>query len=78
MDTRDALRDFFVRQGKGDGPLANDHPLLASGLLDSLSIVQLVAFIEAEFAVTIQDVDFDPENFETIDTIAELIARAKQ
>lgn len=75
MDTKGALRDFFVQLGKCEAPPSDDDPLLRSGFLDSLTIVQLLEFIEAEFDVSVQDTDFDPDNFASIDAIAALIKR---
>jgi acyl carrier protein len=77
MDTKGALREFFAQLGKSEAPLADDDPLLSSGLLDSMAIVQLLEFIETEFSVSVQDTDFDPDNFESINTIAALIQRTK-
>ena len=57
----------------GAKDLASDDSLLSSGVLDSLAIVKLLSFIEEEFDVEIADADFDPENFETLKTIAKLI-----
>ena len=46
------------------------------GYLDSFDIVTLVSEIEAEFGVVINGVDILPENFETVDTICDLIKRS--
>lgn len=78
MDISDALRDFFIRTGKSDTPLPDDHSLLASGLIDSLAIVQLLEFIESEFSVTVSDTEFDPDNFESISSITAMIKRMQQ
>jgi acyl carrier protein len=50
-------------------PLKNDSPLLASGILDSLSVLKLVLFLEDQFGVVIGAEDLIPENFETVDAI---------
>lgn len=65
------LRMFFARAGRPD--LAGDEPLLESGILDSLAILKLLAFIEESFGVTVPDEDFDPANFETLEAIEALI-----
>jgi acyl carrier protein len=58
-------------------PLANETPLLESGILDSLGLLRLVVFLEQRFAITIGDADLLPENFATVNTIcAYLRARA--
>jgi acyl carrier protein len=50
-------------------PLTDDTPLLESGILDSLSLLQLVVFLEERFGITVGDADLLPQNFETVNTI---------
>jgi len=50
-------------------PLQDNSPLLESGILDSLSILKLVLFLEQEFGVVMNAEDVIPENFETVDAI---------
>lgn len=50
-------------------PLQNDTPLLASGILDSLSMLKLVLFLEQQFGIVVNPKDLIPEHFETVDTI---------
>lgn len=49
-----------------DDPLTADENLLESGLIDSLGIMKLVAFLEDEFQVSIPPEDLIIENFMTI------------
>jgi acyl carrier protein len=50
-------------------PLKNDSPLLASGILDSLSMLKLVLFLEDHFGIVVAAEDVIPEHFETVNTI---------
>lgn len=50
-------------------PLKNDTSLLESGILDSLSLLKLVLFLEEQFGVAVGAEDLVPENFETINAI---------
>lgn len=56
--------------------VTGDTELLMSGLLDSLSVVNLIAWIETEFGATIDPVDVIFENFETPETIFALTSRS--
>lgn len=58
------------KQHLGDG-----GPLLESGILDSLGVLDLVHFAEQEFAIQIVDEELTPENFHTIDCIADFVRR---
>ena len=57
--------------------LAADALLLENGLLDSLGVLDLVAFLEAEFGITVADDDLVPENFHTLGHIVAFV-EAKQ
>jgi acyl carrier protein len=50
-------------------PLADETSLLDSGILDSLSLLRLVVFLEERFGITIGDADLLPENFASVNTI---------
>jgi len=50
-------------------PLTAETPLLESGILDSLSLLQLVVFLEERFGITVGDADLLPENFASVNTI---------
>jgi acyl carrier protein len=50
-------------------PLADETPLLDSGILDSLGLLRLVVFLEERFGITMDDADLLPENFATVNSI---------
>lgn len=55
-----------------------DTPLLGSGVLDSLSILQLMTFLSEELGIEVEDEDFSAENFATIDSLARFVVRKRQ
>ncbi len=50
-----------------------DTDLLDAGLLDSLTLVQLLVEVEQEFTVEIPLDDFDPDQFRTASSIARFV-----
>lgn len=48
---------------------APDESLFESGLLDSFSLTDLVAELEAEFKIRIPDCDLNPRKFDSISRI---------
>jgi acyl carrier protein len=50
-------------------PLTEETPLLDSDILDSLSLLQLVVFLEERFSMTVGEADLLPENFASIRAI---------
>ena len=56
----------------------NDRtPLLESGIIDSLGILDLVAFLERSFQITLQDDELTPENFANISSIVNLVEQKR-
>lgn len=58
----------------GMRPPSRDTDLTASGLLDSLALVDLLAGLEEEFAIVIDLGDVDLERFRSVDSTAEFVA----
>ena len=73
------INDYISREFVQDPallPLADETSLLDSGILDSLSLLRLVVFLEERFAITMGDADLLPENFASVNAIcAHLRAR---
>lgn len=47
--------------------------LLETGVLDSLGILDLVHYLEAEFGFTVSDEELSPDNFESIAAINQFV-----
>jgi acyl carrier protein len=58
--------------------LDDTDPLLESGIIDSLGVLDLVDFIEGKFAVVVADDELVPENFQNIAKIAAYIQNKRQ
>ena len=56
--------------------LREDEDLLSAGIIDSLGILKLVAFVEEHFAITVPDEDVVYENFCSIQAMAEYLNAA--
>jgi acyl carrier protein len=71
------LESFIVEEialGQGPPSLAPDDDLLASGLIDSLGVTQLVAFLEERFGIAVTDADLVPANFRSLEQMEAYIA----
>ncbi len=70
------LRAFIERDHlDGRVTLADDAPLLEWGVIDSLALADLMAFIEERFAVSVPLEAVTPANFRTLQTIAAMLQR---
>jgi acyl carrier protein len=50
--------------------VGSDASLLETGIIDSIGLFRLVAFLEESFAISVQPEDLLAENFESIDAIS--------
>jgi acyl carrier protein len=58
--------------------LADDASLIAAGVIDSTGVLELIAFLEGEYAIAIAEAEITPENLETIDRIASFVTRKQK
>lgn len=70
IEIQEFLKDAFKDRINNLQP---DTPLLSSGLLDSLGILDLVEFVENKFHITFNGHEMVPQHFETITSLATLI-----
>ena len=70
------IKEFLSRFFKSHD-LQPAEDIFALGFVNSLLAMQLVAFVEKEFAVSVEDADLDLDNFRSIDAISSLIARKR-
>lgn len=72
-----ALKGFITEKLlHGDGAELTDHtPLLEWGIVDSLAMVSLLAFVHKTFDVKIPDAEISPRNFQSIEALRNLIVR---
>lgn len=54
-------------------PIVGDTDLIQSGIIDSLALIRLVAYLEEQFNVKINDWDVTPENFSRVDNIVKYL-----
>ena len=73
---QDALRAFFSERLHVTVPAA-DTDLLATGVLDSLALVELLLQIEIQHGIRVSLEQLDFEDFRTVAGIARFIARER-
>ena len=76
--TESVVRDFLLQEVLYDKELAGlgpDDSLLETELLDSIAIMQIVAFCEQVFDIDIPEEELLPDHFENIRAIARVVDR---
>lgn len=76
MSVAGEIEQFIVQEVASDqqlGSLAHDSDLLAAEVIDSVGIMELIAFLERSYAIKVADEDLDPENFRSVDRIVAFV-----
>jgi acyl carrier protein len=55
--------------------LAEASSLIESGIVDSTGILEVIAFIEEQFEIHLEDAEMVPGNLESIDNITAFVGR---
>ena len=73
----DALESFFAQERAGQNAIvvAPDTDIIGEGLVDSLGIFKLIAFVEETFKVSIEPDEVLVENFQTPRALRNLIVK---
>ena len=70
----DAIRTFIESEMTGPNvKLSASDSLIDMGIVDSLGVQRLIAYLEREFDLRIADTEIVPENFETIDSVVRFV-----
>jgi acyl carrier protein len=72
------VKTFIVENflfGDTSSAPADDASLIENDVIDSTGVLELVAFVEDQFAVTVADADIVPANLDSIARISAFIER---
>ncbi len=75
-EVKSTVKEYILREfltGENPDELRDDTPLITGGILDSISTIKLVAFLEAEFGVTFQAHEMHADYLDTIEDIASTV-----
>ncbi len=70
------VRDFLLSEDlleQHGNLLNNDDNLFEKGLIDSIRLFKLVSFLEERFGIVIPDGDVIADNFQSVNTIKDLL-----
>jgi len=76
-DLATRIRSFIIENflfGDDDG-LKDDASFLDEGIVDSTGILELVAFIEEEIKITVEDDELIPENLDSVTNVVNYLER---
>ncbi|ADV61669.1 acyl carrier protein [Isosphaera pallida ATCC 43644] len=75
-DIKSAVQDYILREflpGESPEELRAETPLITGGILDSISTLKLVAFLEETFGITVEAHEAGVAHLDSIERIADLV-----
>jgi acyl carrier protein len=75
-DIKAVLRGFILENllpGEDPANLTDDTELKESGILDSMSTLKLVTFLEGQYQIEFEAADLEPGNLSSISSLERLI-----
>ena len=78
MEIEAKIRSFIVTKlyYTEDTPIADEDSFLETGVVDSMGVMELVAFVQSEFGLEVAPSEIVVENFDSIRKLADFV-RAK-
>ena len=75
MTVANAVRQFIQKNFyvEDAAQLADDTSLVTEGIVDSTGMLEVIAFLEAEYGIRVEDHETVPANLETIGRIAAFV-----
>lgn len=62
---------------RADAEIADDQSLLDSGVMDSTGVLELIAYLESTYAITVADEEIIPSNLDSIARITAYLLSKK-
>ena len=78
MSIETQIKDYIARNllfSDNGFPHGDDVSFLEEGVVDSIGVMELVAFVEENYSVKVDDLDVTPENFDSVSRMAAYIRR---
>src|SRR5262245_23589034 len=63
--------------GEDPSALSDDTPLVTTGIIDSIAMLNLVVFLERQFSITLEAHEATVDHLNTLDDIARLVSSKK-
>ena len=76
INTQKKIRTFVIENlllGEEEKDLLDGQSFLESGLIDSTGILEVIAFLEEEYEIAIEDEEMIPDNLDSIDNIVSFL-----
>lgn len=79
MDHKQVIKEYIVSEFIPDiqaAQLDDDYDLIAAGVIDSISLLRVITWLENRFDIPVDDVELAEKNFASVAAICEFVDRA--
>lgn len=80
-EIRNTVREYILQEflpGEDPAELTDQTPLITGGILDSISTLKLVVFLEERFGVTVEAYEAGVDHLDSVEQIVQMIRQKKQ
>lgn len=77
-DIKTTVRDHIAKEFFDETTVhefTDSTPLISGGIMDSISTIQLVDFLEKQFSIEINAHEVDQDNLDTVEIIANFVSK---
>jgi acyl carrier protein len=78
MTIKEQLKDYIARNllfSDNGFKYDDDASFLEEGIVDSIGVLELVAFVDESFGVEVEDHEVTPDNFDSVNKLAAYVQR---
>jgi acyl carrier protein len=78
VEIEQTIRKFIGQNflfGQGVDGLRGRDSFMEKGIVDSTGVLELIAFLEQQFGVAVQDDELVPENLDSVDSVVGFVGR---
>jgi acyl carrier protein len=72
------LRAYVIETflfGQGGEDISRDDSLLELGIVDSTGVLEIVAYLDEKWSITVEDEELVPENFDSLGRLAAFVEK---
>jgi acyl carrier protein len=80
MQVRQKVRDYLLKNhlfATEASELKDDVSLIRGGVIDSIGALELITFLQNEFAIEVADEEMVPDNLDSVISIEAFVARKR-
>ena len=78
IDLKNKIRQFIVDNflfGSEEDPFGDGDSFLEKGIIDSTGVLELIAYIEENLSIKVEDDELIPENLDSLNNVTAYIMR---